>query len=81
MEIIKGHRDGSVRSDEAVDKQALSLGIDIGSISSDVIVLDERGHVIFKDYRSGTAGRSRRLSSRLSGFLSSIRPRGLNGWG
>ncbi|NLK40686.1 MAG: CoA activase [Planctomycetes bacterium] len=51
MEIIKGHRDGSVRSDEAVDKQALSLGIDIGSISSDVIVLDERGHVIFKDYR------------------------------
>jgi len=56
MEILRGRRGERVQSSEAVSKQIRVLGIDIGSVSSDVIVLDERGHVAFRDYRR-TRGR------------------------
>jgi len=45
---------GKVRS-SALDRlgghKRLSLGIDVGSTSSDVVVLDEQGRVLFSDYR------------------------------
>ena len=56
METLRGHRADAVRPTETTSKQTLRLGIDIGSVSSDVIVRDDRGHVVFKDYRR-TLGR------------------------
>jgi predicted CoA-substrate-specific enzyme activase len=56
METLKGRRADAARPAVMVRTQSLRLGIDIGSVSSDVIVLDERGHVVFKDYRR-TLGR------------------------
>lgn len=56
METLKGRKTGHTASNEPVSTHSLRLGIDIGSVSSDVIVLDDRDHVIFKDYRR-TLGR------------------------
>ena len=56
METLRGRRADAVRPTEITSKQMLRLGIDIGSVSSDVIVRDDRGHVVFKDYRR-TLGR------------------------
>ena len=56
MKTLRGYAAQGVASSEAVSTQMLQLGIDIGSTSSDVIVLDVRGHVVFKDYRR-TLGR------------------------
>lgn len=56
METLRGQRTNTVRPAETVRIQSLLLGIDIGSVSSDILVLDGRGHVVFKDYRR-TLGR------------------------
>ena len=56
METLRGRRAEAVRPTEMVWTRSLCLGIDIGSVSSDLLVLDGRGHTIFKDYRR-TLGR------------------------
>lgn len=56
METLRGRRTLAGQPIEVTKIQSLRLGIDIGSISSDMLALDERGHVVFNDYRR-TLGR------------------------
>ena len=43
----------------------LELGIDIGSTSSDIVVLDEKGYVVYSDYRRTKGRPIRTLRSQL----------------
>ena len=56
METLRGHRTDTAGPADTLRTELLHVGIDIGSVSSDVLVLDGRGHVVFKDYRR-TLGR------------------------
>jgi len=53
VDTLRKHpaKTGSAYPEEAVKGAALRLGIDIGSVSSDILVLDDRGHIHFKDYQ------------------------------
>jgi len=56
LQAVKATVSGGHHVEKLQSKDKLYLGIDIGSTSSDVIVLDEHNNIIFSDYQR-TAGR------------------------
>ncbi len=56
-------REGKSQTEPLHGEKKLYVGIDIGSISSDVIVLDESGVVVFSDYQR-TLGKPIETASR-----------------
>ncbi|MBN1816295.1 MAG: hypothetical protein JW828_02980 [Sedimentisphaerales bacterium] len=52
----------------------LAIGIDVGSVSSDVVVLDSQDHVLFSDYRRTQSRPVETLHEQLGEIFKQIRP-------
>ncbi|MFH1371727.1 MAG: acyl-CoA dehydratase activase [Planctomycetota bacterium] len=50
-EVIQSQRTGRGDIEQLRDRGTLSIGIDIGSTSSDIVVLDDENRIVLSDYR------------------------------
>jgi len=66
--------DGRFRTGPLQHSKSYSLGFDIGSASSDVVLLDNDGKVIFSDYRRTMGRGARTLYSQLTELFDKFRP-------
>ncbi|MBN1127023.1 MAG: hypothetical protein JXA82_18620 [Sedimentisphaerales bacterium] len=72
--VSAGHNTARLREISLRTQADLTIGIDVGSISSDVVVLDGQDHVLFCDYRRTESRPVETLREQLGEIFKQIRP-------
>ncbi len=74
QDLISSQRDTRYGVEPLRDKRPLSIGIDIGSTSSDCVVLDDDGRIVLSDYRRTKGRPIETFRAQLADVFSRINP-------